>query len=159
MPVNLFLLQDGWIRVSGLDLQPALRIRVEQEDGGRYRVRQLRLDATGDPISAADLREVPLSRIEAVINSHPFAVGDTMTFPLVAVEPDFQLPPGASAGGLTDDFLRDVSRAYAAAVHRGESPNVAIAAQTGQPLKSVQRWVYTARQRGIMPRGSKGRPG
>lgn len=71
---------------------------------------------------------------------------------------DFRLNSGP-ANGLTDDFLQDVARAYAAAVARAERPNVAMAGQTGYPLKSVQRWVYTARQRGIMPRGSKGRPG
>lgn len=72
---------------------------------------------------------------------------------------DFCLSSGPPVDGLTDEFLQDVARAYAAAVARGERPNVAIAAQTGYPRKSVQRWVYTARQRGIMPRGSRGRPG
>lgn len=71
---------------------------------------------------------------------------------------DFRLN-GGPANGLTDEFLQDVARAYASAVARGERPNVAIADQTGYPVKSVQRWVYTARQRGIMARGSKGRPG
>ena len=74
------------------------------------------------------------------------------------VDDDFGLDAGP-VDGLTDDFLGNVARAYVAAVARGERPNVAISEQTGYPLKSVQRWVYTARQRGIMPRGSKGRPG
>ena len=74
-------------------------------------------------------------------------------------EAEFRLPPGGPPNGLTDDFLQDVAKAYAAAVARRERPNVALAKQTGAPVKSVQRWVYTARQRGIMPRGSRGRPG
>ncbi|GAA3089525.1 hypothetical protein GCM10010530_14090 [Kribbella aluminosa] len=71
---------------------------------------------------------------------------------------EFRLQAGP-ADGLTDEFLREVARAYSAAILRGERPNVAIAEQTGYPLKSVQRWVYTARLRRIMPRGQQGRAG
>jgi hypothetical protein len=71
---------------------------------------------------------------------------------------DFTLKRGPTSG-LTDEFLRDVSRAYMAAVARGERPNMAIAAQTGHVAKTVQRWVYLARQRGIMPRGRQGKAG
>jgi hypothetical protein len=56
----------------------------------------------------------------------------------------------------TDDFLRDVARAYAAAPARGERPNRAIAEQVSTSLWAVQRWVYTARQRGIMQPGRQG---
>jgi hypothetical protein len=52
--------------------------------------------------------------------------------------------------GLTDEFLRSVARAYNAAVARGERPNASIREQLDVPLKTVQRWVYTARQRSIM---------
>jgi hypothetical protein len=78
------------------------------------------------------------------------------------VETTFRLTSGP-VDGLTDAFLADVARAYASAVARGERPNAAIRDQLGGeekvPLKTVQRWVYTARQRGIMPRGTKGAPG
>jgi len=77
---------------------------------------------------------------------------------VVSEDRDYRLSAGP-VDGLTDDFLRDVARAYAAAAARGEPPNVAIARQTGYSTKSVQRWVYTARLRGIMPRGRKGRVG
>ena len=74
------------------------------------------------------------------------------------VETAFRLEHGPTTG-ITDEFLRDVSRAYRAAHARGESPNVSISEQTGYPLKTVQRWVYTARQRKIMPPGRKGSAG
>jgi hypothetical protein len=73
-------------------------------------------------------------------------------------EREFCLTSGPTEG-LTDDFLQALAKAYRAAVARGERPNVAIQEQTGYPLKTVQRWVYTARQRGIMPKGSKGKVG
>lgn len=71
---------------------------------------------------------------------------------------EFRLESGP-AEGLTDDFLRGVAKAYEAAVLRGEKPNVAISEQTGYPLRSVQRWVYTARQRRIIPPGKPGKAG
>lgn len=71
----------------------------------------------------------------------------------------YRLSEGPGSDGLTDDFLGQVARAYAAAMARGERPNVAMAEQTGYPVRTVQRWVYTARQRGIMQRGEKGRAG
>lgn len=72
---------------------------------------------------------------------------------------EFRLVSGPGRDGLTDEFLRGVARAYSAARDRGEKPNVSIAEQTEYPVKSVQRWVYLARQRGIMPRGQRGKVG
>ena len=68
------------------------------------------------------------------------------------------MPPlRAPAGGrLTDEFLRDVHRAYTAAVARGEWPAPALAEQAGVSLHAVRKWVYTARRRGIMPPGRQG---
>jgi hypothetical protein len=72
---------------------------------------------------------------------------------------EFRLDAGPSADGLTDEFLAAVARAYTAAFKRGEPPNVAISEQTGYGVRTVQRWVYTARQRGLMPRGRQGQVG
>jgi transposase len=63
---------------------------------------------------------------------------------------------------LTDKFLSDIARAYAAAVARREPPNKTIAADAAVPIRTVERWVYTARKRGIMAptrKGSRGFPG
>ncbi len=75
------------------------------------------------------------------------------------IDSSFRLPAGGPTEGLTDEFLRDVARAYTAALARGERPNKAIAEQTGFSDRTAQRWVYTARLRGIMPRGRKGAAG
>jgi hypothetical protein len=71
-------------------------------------------------------------------------------------ESTYRLKHGPGEDGLTDDFLTRVTRAYASAVARGEAPNRSIADQVGVPLKTAQRWVYTARQRGFMPAGRRG---
>lgn len=75
---------------------------------------------------------------------------------------EFRLTEGPKEG-LTDEFLTSVARAYRAALARGERPNASIRDQLGGPqngvsLKTVQRWVYTARQRKIMdPAGRRGK--
>lgn len=210
----------GWVALDGLGLSGPLYVRVKPEPSGRLRIKEFYLDASANeesPITGSDLRELPLARIEAFINTYADAVLKGMHYPapdlstfasyyktsfmnyerqieerdwvvisfanqapsdalerlpkfrrvrrktrewkdIREADNDFRLSSGP-VDGLTDEFLQDVARAYAAAVARGERPNVAIAEQTSYPLKSVQRWVYTARQRGIMPRGSKGRPG
>jgi hypothetical protein len=212
----------GWVAVDGLGLPGPLYVRVRPEvNGGRLRIVELYLDASlneQSPITSSDIRELPVTRIEAMINARPEpanlrirSVGPDLSTLASYYSTDFwneaqqieernwvvlnymcQLNPDQLKGlppfrhvqrmnrrnwrrfrdvdvgfrlatgpqdGLTDAFLGDVARAYASAVARGERPNKAIAEQTGYPLKTVQRWVYTARQRGIMPRGSKGRPG
>jgi 8-oxo-dGTP pyrophosphatase MutT (NUDIX family) len=66
------------------------------------------------------------------------------------VRPD--VPPlAAPEEGLTDDFLRHVAAAYVAAVTAGLNPAPELARQTGRPARTVHRWIYIARQRGLLP--------
>jgi hypothetical protein len=79
-------------------------------------------------------------------------------------EPDtYRLDSGPiKADGLSDEFLTRLKRAYTAASLRGEPPNKTIAEDLGPgtSVRSVERWVYEARKRGIMPparaRGARG---
>jgi hypothetical protein len=200
----------GWVGVDGLGLPGPLYARF-RESGGRLRVSEIYLDASGNDggISPSDLRGVPLSSLETLVNADAehgrvldrmdapapdlstlasyfaatvnYAVrNDWVAASFAAqlpgsgvrvrrqtprqwkvrdVDRDFRLRSGPGDDGLTDEFLADVARAYRAAVARGERPNVAIHEQTGYPLRTVQRWVYTARLKGIMPRGRRGRIG
>ena len=67
------------------------------------------------------------------------------------LDADYRLtsPPGPD--GLSDEFLARVGRAYVAASLRGEPPNKTIAADVHTSPRSVERWVYEARRRGVMP--------
>jgi hypothetical protein len=67
------------------------------------------------------------------------------------LDADYRLtaPPGPD--GLSAEFLDQVRRAYVAATLRGEPPNKTIAADVHASPRSVERWVYEARKRGIMP--------
>lgn len=214
---------DGWVAVDDVGLPGPLYVRVAPQPDGRLRLVELYLDASqsGSPLAGDDLRQLPIGRIEGLVNDNADAVRARLGLPapdlstlasyygytfgdlgreiesrdwvglsfacqfdqdayaeplselpsfarpskqarawdgVREVESDFRLTSGP-ADGLTDAFLNDVRRAYAAALARGERPNVSIAEQTGAPLKTVQRWVWIARQRGIMPRGRRGVPG
>jgi hypothetical protein len=213
----------GWVGIDDLGLPGLLYLRLGgTDDSGRLRITELYLDASTNRSTAildTDLRNLPLSAIETVINTEladdvlkriNLAAPDLATLasyydtsfgnyqrqvedrnwvvisfasqfsqeerdhaglPKVAhvprkdrkrrtrdVDSEYRLTERPD-NGLTDDFLQQVARAYTAAMLRGERPNLAISQQLGYPLKTVQRWVYTARQRGIMPRGSKGKAG
>ncbi len=58
-------------------------------------------------------------------------------------------PPGDD--GLTDEFLTQVGEAYALAVQRRMPPAVTLGKLAHTSPRTVHRWVYTARRRGLMP--------
>jgi hypothetical protein len=74
-------------------------------------------------------------------------------------EPAFELTPISAAAGLTDQFLRDVARAYSDARSRGLSPNVALAEQAQAAKRTVEKWVWLARKKGYLPPTRPGRVG
>jgi hypothetical protein len=90
------------------------------------------------------IRQIPMPR-------EPRAL-DAELEELPAIEP----PAGHR---MTDDFLHTVARAYAIAALKGLPPAPAIAKQAGVSRRAVHKWVYTARKRGIMPPGTRGRVG
>lgn len=65
----------------------------------------------------------------------------------------------APGGHLTDDFLGDVAAAYTALTAREIPPAPAIAEMSGAPVRTVHRWILTARRRGFLPPAIKGRAG
>lgn len=73
------------------------------------------------------------------------------------VAPDAAPLSPPARGRITDEFLHEVSRAYGAAVQRGQRPAVALAEQAGVSARTVHGWIYQARKRGIMPPGTQGR--
>lgn len=221
--VRVSIGNGGWVVLDDLGLPGPLYLRLGGTDEpGRLRITEFYLDASANHESSildSDVRDLPLSAIETVINTEladdvlkriSFPAPDLATLasyygtsfgnyerqieernwvvisfasqapaeqreqadlPKIAhaprrkrkvtvreVDSEYRLSSGPN-NGLTDGFLHQVARAYAAAMVRGERPNLSISQQTGYPLKTVQRWVYTARQRRIMPPGSKGRAG
>lgn len=96
------------------------------------------------PYLPSRIRQVPMPRKPRPI--------DEAAEELPVIEP----PAGRR---MTDDFLRDVVRAYAIAARKGLRPAPTIAEATGVSDRAVHKWIYTARKRGIMPPGTRGRVG
>ncbi len=165
----------GWVALEGSSVPGLTYVRFRLV-GKQLKVSEVYVRSDDQPIEPSDLRTLPLSLIESIANDElgriqfqavtepsPPDLGEALAtaFPGgmsgdMPVEQEFRMTTGPQ-DGLTDEFLQEVARAYRAATARGERPNVAISKQTGYPLKSVQRWVFTARQRGVMPPGRKGR--
>lgn len=72
-----------------------------------------------------------------------------------------ELPPLDPPAGrrMTNEFLRELTHAYAIAAKNGTPPAPAIASVTGVSPRTVHKWISAARQRGIMPPGQRGRVG
>ncbi|WP_411091356.1 hypothetical protein [Streptomyces sp. 049-1] len=62
-------------------------------------------------------------------------------------------------GRLTDEFLGDVADVYRWATDTGQPPAPAIAELADVPVRTVHRWVYEARKRGVLPPARAGRAG
>lgn len=62
-------------------------------------------------------------------------------------------------GRLTDDFLGDVAEAYRWFTAAGQPPAPSISERSNVPVRTVHRWIYEARKRGILPPARAGRAG
>ncbi len=157
----------GWTYYN--EVEPSGELFVRLDDEGR--VVELYMNRGGTEITGADLRGLRLDRIRALAQARPDLAAFALDWPTPDVrgealrafpegwhkslpEPtpsDVVLTPDAPADGITPGFLRFVAAAYTAAVARGERPNKALAAQSGYPQRTVERWVYMARKGGYLP--------
>lgn len=166
----------GWVRARfrPRDL-PEQTVYVRfTPDGDRWRAVELRLD---DP-SQEILRVIPLGRIEHAVNASERgqAVAGQVVFGL-AVGHENPTPDDLRAHfkdkrrviaspiklerpatrRLTDDFYKDVARAYTAAVAAGRNPRKALAEASATPADTVARWIAETRRRGYLPRAEPGK--
>ncbi|MGW5742894.1 hypothetical protein [Amycolatopsis sp. NPDC003861] len=79
--------------------------------------------------------------------------------PPAAEADDFPVLDPPQGSRITDDFLVRIRSAYALCLRRGLPPAPTIAELTAVSPRTVHKWVYTARARGIMPPGQRGRAG
>jgi hypothetical protein len=75
----------------------------------------------------------------------------------VVVPEEAILPKLRRPDAITDEFLALVAAHYRRAVLEGRSPALALAGSAKVPVRTIHRWVYEARKRGIMPPGRRGR--
>jgi hypothetical protein len=161
----------GWVRWDTNGKAYTVYLRIA-EDG---RITDLVISGLRE-INAARLRELPLARYRAEALSRPDLALAAWDYARDA--PDFRdfmesLFPDAPSRraarlgrpvtlrppteGLTAKFLKEVADAYKDVVARGERrPNAALAAQAGVEKRSVERWVYLARKKGLLPATRQG---
>ncbi|MBY8879759.1 hypothetical protein [Actinacidiphila acidipaludis] len=63
------------------------------------------------------------------------------------------------AGRITPEFLEDLAEAYRYFTGANKSPAPAIAEVADVPVRTVHRWIYEARKRGVLPPARTGRAG
>lgn len=157
---------DGWVGYADPGQRYATRIHVSFKPGpGRWVVDEVRL--TDPRVTARDLRDLPLGKIEGWVN-HLVQQGlvdpiegkksDTVRFPETGMAGWVPgLPEAPASGAKPDEFYRRVAEIYAKATLASPRPAAELAKAWEVPLTSVHRWVRVARGRGYLPPTEKGR--
>ena len=159
----------GWVAPHGTP-QGTIYVRFAQFDGSWRPIELFRM-----PLTAEHVRGLPLYRIELAVNaSEPVsaALAARIDEPVPQLgSPEFydlwtgyghmREPPIAllrpAGRRLTDDWYEQVAHAYRLATARGLKPRTAIANAAGVSTDVAGRWVYEARKRGFLAKGSPGR--
>lgn len=127
--------------------------------GGAWSRRDQRTEAMQNWVAASYFAQLPddvFPQLPARIRQFPMPSKPKPPAEEVEELPALEPPAGHR---MTDGFLRDVARAYAIAARKGIPPAPAIAEGAGVTARAVHKWIYTARKRGIMPPGTRGRVG
>jgi len=164
----------GWVRLQDDEMLPGdVFVRLAPDESGRLRVRDFVMRGEWRPLIAADLRRFDLAGIEEYLQSVGVQAGliaagfpdwsglDELAglYPAESEEPQEVPRLRRPEHGLTDDFLRHVADAYAQAVRQRKAPAPELARQVGDGAteRTIHKWVYIARQRGIMPPSTRRR--
>ncbi len=131
-----------------------LWLQVDEVDGRRVVTGMLVL---GDPLTASDLRGIPLGRLENVLNT---LTDDQGIGPVDSDQADPErLPPLVRDPGMrAEDWSRLVAEHYKAWSVRGGKPGAEMARRWGQNRQTVAAWIREARLRGFLPPARRTRP-
>jgi hypothetical protein len=167
----LLIAWGGWTLYLDDGIRGTVRIRFSAPEGERIRIADLYLSDLG----AADLRRLPLGRLETAVNaSHisrrlraSIAAGGTgpenapdpgkLKFgegrigPITIRLPPLKVPAGTAKR--PDRFYADVVNHYHVKALETSGPAEALATEVGVPTSTVHRWLREARRRGLMATG------
>lgn len=170
----------GWVAVYGEGGGPTYYVRCRDDGQGGVEIVRLLIASQGRITSAA-LRDIPIGRIEATINSTPLLLAaarsaDEAPDPLVdqletGPVPDFREAVGDGGDGFPSvnqpltrpdrtnpaAFYGLVAMRYQILVRSTRKPAVEMAAEAGVPVATARRWINEARRRGLLPAGRQGR--
>jgi hypothetical protein len=163
----------GWVRFLSRAPGPDVAIRCVQEESGRLVVRSILIECKSDRVTAGTLRDVPVGRLEALVNSldevrerlladidEPDPVASALRewpFQELVRDDTPRTPLGRPGGQDPDEFYRRVADAYLELSRSTSKPAVAIAAEADVPVATARRWIFEARRRGALPPGQRGR--
>jgi hypothetical protein len=162
---------DGWVGYTHPGKRYGTRIHVSFKPGpGRWIVDGVQF--ADFRVTARDLRDLPLGKIEAWINqlaqqglvdpaAVPAKLSDTVAFAITGGTATWvpKPPPAPAKGAKPDEFYRRIGEIYGKAALVSPRPAADLAEAWEVPLTSVHRWVRVARGRGYLPPTEKGRKG
>lgn len=167
--------KPGWFQITH-PTNPAIDIYVSgrvHPDTGQVVLEDVFLHSSGD-IRAADLRAVPMGRIEAhlsrrhrvwwleqprdrhiseVLEDAVFEQKPRCPFPADIGRQSLRRPDGTDPAA----FLASVAEAYRDLWPKTKSVALAIAAEADVPPATARRWIYDARRRGLLTEGGRGK--
>jgi hypothetical protein len=159
---------DGWVGYTPPGQRYAVRVHVSHKPGpGRWVVDAVQF--ADFRVTARDLRDFPLGKVEAWVNQLAqqglvdvlnAKMSDTVQF---AVEGEAtwvpKLPAAPARGAKGDDFYRFVGEVYGKAAVVSTRPAAELAKAWEVPVTTVHRWIREARRRGHLPPAEPGRRG
>lgn len=141
-------------------------VELKADDRGRLIPVKVTVAADGG-VRADVLRTVPLQAIEAAANS---GIGEILLaantaeqssepVPVWSRRPALNLRAPAGRGRKSDEFYKRVAAAYSwlSANQSRPGPANVLAKRNDVPISTVHRWVKTARARGFLAPGQRGR--
>jgi hypothetical protein len=164
----------GWVRAVTLTAagRAVTYLRLQPDHDGTLRVTEMYVN---ENVTVDRIKRVSVATIEAMINNEDREyVERRLNLPapkldavldmfgpigpapdIADLEPAIDYAPGAP---MTPKFLAQVGAAYAFKLANGERhPAKAIASDLKINVRTVQTWIYNARKRGIMPKGTRGK--
>lgn len=180
----------GWAVVNKLigddegDAYERVLVNVRADEAGRYRVLELHLVSSGEPITAEGLRTIRLGKIEDMLNlpeeraeiaarleeeADPreiFATRSTVYRPVKGPRLIRKPAPPATTlsvpdgRGYSDAFYEQVADVYRRAFRQDRPPVEAVRSEANVPRSTAARWVKEARRRGLLaPAPAPGKKG
>jgi hypothetical protein len=163
---------EGWVAYTAPGKRYATRVHVSYKPGpGRWVVDGVQF--ADFRVTARDLRDFPLGKIEvwinqlaqqglvAMIDAKRPELSDTPHFAITDDTATWtpKLPPAPAKGPKGDDFYRFIGEVYGKAAMVSTRPAAELAKVWEVPVTTVHRWIREARRRGHLPPAEPGRRG
>jgi hypothetical protein len=161
---------DGWVAYTPANQRYAIRIHLSYKPTPDRWVVD-RVEFAGPRITARDLRDLPLLKIEVWVNQLAQQglvdlvegkLTDTVQFSdptkgRISWIP--KPPPAPVTGPKPDKFYQRFAEIYRKAALASTRPAAALAEAWELPSTTVHRWIREARRRGHLPQAEQGRRG